>query len=112
MHSMRLHNEPFAKIKNGTKTVELRLYDEKRRLLNVGDSIEFTNRVTNEKIVKKITNLVLYPNFNELYKHYTGIEMGYNDDDNINPNDMNQYYSLEEQAKYGVIAIEISDCLE
>jgi len=31
IYEMRLHNEPFQKIKSGTKTVELRLYDEKRR---------------------------------------------------------------------------------
>lgn len=31
MHEMRLHNEPFVLIKNGTKTIELRLNDEKRR---------------------------------------------------------------------------------
>ena len=30
-HEMRLHDEPFNLIKNGTKTIELRLYDEKRR---------------------------------------------------------------------------------
>lgn len=31
-HQMKLNNEPFESIKNGTKTIELRLYDEKRRL--------------------------------------------------------------------------------
>lgn len=29
MHEMRLHNDPFVLIKNGTKTIELRLNDEK-----------------------------------------------------------------------------------
>ena len=32
---MKLNNEPFNLIKNGTKTVELRLNDEKRKLFNV-----------------------------------------------------------------------------
>ena len=31
IHKMRLHNEPFELIANGTKTFELRLNDEKRR---------------------------------------------------------------------------------
>lgn len=43
---MRLHNSPFKLIKNGTKTIELRLNDEKRKLIKVGDIIRFTNRVT------------------------------------------------------------------
>ena len=41
-YNMKLNNEPFNLIKNGTKTVELRLNDEKRKLLNIGDKIEFT----------------------------------------------------------------------
>ena len=32
-HEMKLNNGPFEQIKNGTKTIELRLYDEKRKLL-------------------------------------------------------------------------------
>ena len=47
IHEMRLNNEPFNKIKEGTKTVELRLLDEKRKALRVGDKIIFTNRANN-----------------------------------------------------------------
>ena len=47
---MSLNNRPFKSIKEGTKTIELRLNDEKRSLLKVGDEIEFTNRDTNEKL--------------------------------------------------------------
>jgi len=32
LHKMKLKQEPFDKIKKGTKTMELRLYDEKRQL--------------------------------------------------------------------------------
>ena len=31
-HKMKLKDKPFNSIKNGTKTIELRLYDEKRRI--------------------------------------------------------------------------------
>jgi len=34
IHSMSLAAEYFRKIKDGAKTVECRLYDEKRKLLN------------------------------------------------------------------------------
>ena len=58
---MKLNNEQFEKIKNETKTVELRLNDEKRQLLRVKDLIEFTNRNTNEKILVEIERLYYYP---------------------------------------------------
>ena len=39
---MKLMQEPFNKIKNQTKTIEVRLYDEKRQQVQVGDFIEFS----------------------------------------------------------------------
>jgi ASC-1-like (ASCH) protein len=47
--NMKLNNDPFNRIKNGSKTIELRLNDEKRSKLKVNDFIEFTNVETNEK---------------------------------------------------------------
>ena len=41
MHEMNLQEAPFRMIKNKTKTIELRLYDEKRRKIKPGDTIEF-----------------------------------------------------------------------
>ena len=106
-HNMNLNNRPFESIKEGTKTIELRLNDEKRSLLKVGDEIEFTNRDTNEKLSVDIINLHKYPSFEELYKHFDKVEMGYNKDDIAEPKDMEAYYSKEEQDKYGVLGIEI-----
>lgn len=104
-YKMRLHNDPFIKIKSGTKTVELRLNDEKRSILKIGDTIEFTNRSTDEKIVVDIVGLKKYKSFEELYKHFNKIEMGYNEDEEANPKDMEEYYSIKEQEKYGVLSI-------
>ena len=107
IHEMRLHNSPFKLIKNGTKTIELRLNDEKRRLIKVGDIIRFTNRVTLEELDAEVINLYSYPSFEELYKHFDKVSMGYKEDEEANPDDMGQYYTKENQEKYGVIAIEI-----
>lgn len=91
----------------GTKTIELRLNDEKRQLINVGDLIEFTNRDTLEKMRLEVVELYKYPNFEELYKHFNKIEMGYKEDEVANFLDMEQYYSQEEQKKYGVLGIRL-----
>ena len=104
---MRLHNSPFNLIKSGTKTIELRLNDEKRSLIKIGDKIEFTNRITEEKIVVEVINLHNYDSFFELYKHFDKVSMGYDEDEEEDPKDMEQYYSKEEQDKYGVLGIEI-----
>lgn len=69
IHEMRLNNEPFNKIKEGTKTVELRLLDEKRKTLRVGDKIIFTNRTNNEKIDVVITNLFKADSFEPIYEN-------------------------------------------
>ena len=41
------------------------------------------------------------------HKHFDKISMGYSKDEDANPSDMELYYSLEEQEKYGVLAIKI-----
>ena len=43
--SMKLQPKPFAAIKNGTKTIEMRLWDEKRKHITVGDTIEFVRNI-------------------------------------------------------------------
>lgn len=41
-HKMKLRAKPFNMIRSGQKTYELRLYDEKRQLVQVNDEIEFS----------------------------------------------------------------------
>ena len=106
-YEMNLNNEPFNRIKDGTKTIELRLYDEKRQLLKEQDLIEFTNRETLEKILTRIEKLYRFSSFDELYKHFDKISLGYDNDEVANPSDMEKYYSKEEQEKYGVLGIKI-----
>ena len=106
-HEMKLNNGPFKNIKNGTKTIELRLNDEKRQLLKIKDLIEFTNRETLEQLLVEIENLYHYPSFEELYKHFDKVAIGYKEDEEADPKDMEEYYSKEEQEKYGVLGIEI-----
>ena len=51
---MKLAPSPFEMIRNGKKTIELRLYDEKRKSISNGDRITFVNTdVTAEVIYGK-----------------------------------------------------------
>lgn len=49
-HTMWLDDEPFSKILTREKTIELRLNDEKRQKIQVGDIIFFKNRKTQRQI--------------------------------------------------------------
>lgn len=107
IHNMNLNNEPFELIKSGSKTIELRLNDEKRRLLNVGDEILFNNRSNNEELLVDIIKLHKYDSFESLYKDFDKVSLGYREDEISSPSDMNEYYSKEDEMKYGVVGIEL-----
>ena len=107
LHEMRLHDEPFKLIQAGTKTIELRLYDEKRQQIQVGDIIEFTSRATGEVQKTKVIAMHIYSCFADLYRDYDKVSLGYGKDEEAKPEDMELYYSKEEQEKYGVVGIEI-----
>lgn len=108
---MNLSPSPFEAIKSGSKTVELRLYDAKRRRLSVGDEILFTNCSSKEQTKRKIEGLRVFSDFFELYSHYDPVSIGYNDGKTADPNDMYLYYSKEEIDQCGVIAIELEHSL-
>ena len=106
-HKMNLAAAPFAAIAEGKKTVEMRLYDERRVGIAVGDDIEFENNETNQIITCRVVNLTRYSDFFELYSHFDKTARGYKEEEFANPEDMYQYYSPELIEKYGVLAIEI-----
>lgn len=70
MHYMRLEEDSFQAIKEGRKTIEMRLNDEKRSLIKEGDSILFSNVKTKEEIECKVIKIYKYPDFEELYQHH------------------------------------------
>lgn len=109
IHHMKLHSSPFEMIKSGEKTIELRLFDEKRQKIKVGDKIIFTNTVTGETLTRIVAKLHCFDSFDALYKSLPLLQCGYTpeDIDRAHPADMEQYYSLKEQQKYGVVGIEL-----
>lgn len=110
MHRMKLNAAPFSMIRSGQKTIELRLNDEKRRQVKVGDFIEFTStEQPEEKMQVRVTALHRFRSFAELYEHLPLLQCGYTEEElaHADPADMEAYYSGEEQEKYGVLGIEV-----
>ena len=109
-HQMKLFNEPFFRIKEGKKIIEVRLFDEKRQKVSVGDEIEFL-LIDNqdEKILVKVIGLSRFESFRDLYSsfHYSmfGHPHGTILKDQIK--DIEACYSKEEEEKYGVLGVHI-----
>lgn len=107
---MRLEPAPFQKIKSGTKTIELRLYDEKRQKIQVGDTIYFVNTSNeNDSLRTVVEKIYIFKSFEELYLHLPLLACGYTESDinTASPEDMTKYYPLEKQKRYGVVGIQI-----
>ncbi len=109
MHHMNLDPDPYEMVENGKKTIELRLYDEKRRRIRPGDEIVFANSVTGEALRVRVLKMHCFNSFEELYQTLPLLQSGYTEEDiaQARPSDMEQYYSLDDQAKYGVVGIEL-----
>ena len=109
VHKMNLYQEPFEMICNGQKTIELRLNDEKRQKIKVGDMIEFSQTETGEKLTAEVIALHKFDFFAELYQKLPLLKCGYTESDitTAKPEDMNLYYTPEQQEKYGVLGIEL-----
>ena len=109
MHNMNLNPSPFEMIKCGKKTIELRLYDEKRQQIKTGDKIVFTNTATGETLSATVKKLHRFDTFEELYRTLPLLQCGYTaeDIDSAHPSDMEAYYSAERQKNYGVVGVEL-----
>ena len=105
---IHLDSDIFDIVSSKDKDVEIRLNDEKRRKLNIGDKLVFLKRPDDKESIKAtITNLVYFNSFQEVVNYYD-MKRIYLDntssEDYINL--MKRFYNDEEVEKYGVVAIE------
>lgn len=106
--NIHLDKDIFEIVKNGTKHIEVRVNDEKRRKLNIGDKLNFIIRPEEDrKITAKVKDLKLYKDFSELVEHYDMRDMyleNYTKEDFLKL--LERFYTKEEQEEWGVIAID------
>lgn len=109
-HFMRLAADPYEKIADGTKTIELRLFDEKRSTISVGDEIELHRADGSEgSLLCTVKALFRFDSFESLYSSLPLTKCGYTAETvkTASPADMKKYYSAEEEKRYGVVGIEL-----
>ena len=103
---LHLDRGPLEAIESGGKTIELRLNDEKRRKIKVGDLLEFVSREDRRRLLVKVIALRVFRDFEELYRNLPLDKCGYRKGEVAEAQDMEKYYSLEDQRKNGVVGIE------
>ena len=72
----KVYDEVLEAMKNKTKNIEVRLYNEKSSKIRIGDIIKFKS-VNNENkyVLVKVKNLIMYENVNRVVRK---LKMWYN----------------------------------
>ena len=91
------------------KIYEIRLNDEKRKLIRVGDFIVFRKEpALTEEIKTEIKDLIIFNSFDSMVESLSSREIGF---DNSNKKEIvdvyHQFYSKEDEQKFGVLAIKL-----
>ena len=106
VHNIRLDEQFFELIKSGKKIYELRMYDEKRKLIKIGDEICFFKRPElKEYMYKKVKNIHVYKTLEQLVEGLDIKLMGFNNKEEVFCT-MNKFYQ-EELKTMDVVAIEL-----
>lgn len=103
---MNLDSAPFRAIESGEKTIELRLNDEKRRALKVGDEIEFSCAGVGYTLIATVKELHRFTGFKELF---AALSLDNGREKEADPDDMLKYYTEENIKKYGALGIELEN---
>lgn len=108
-HILKLQPKYFDFIDYGTKRIELRLYDEKRQKINVGDTILFQKEPELEKTLRvKVVGLLRYNSFEELFNDF---DISMLADLSMTKKELltvlEEFYTPEKQKIYGVVGIRI-----
>lgn len=109
-YQMRLLPGPFLLIKRGAKTVEVRLFDTKRRELRPGDYILFTETNSQEQLRVCVLEIRRYNDFSSLVQDVgisaLGYDTGFEEDGFVRS--MYTIYSPDDEQMFGVCAIFIT----
>lgn len=107
MHEMNLQPKYYDFIKDGTKRIELRLFDEKRQKIQLGDTIEFF-KSDDDKFQAKVIGLLRYNSFKDLFEDF---DISILADASITKQELldvlGEFYTPEKQAQCGVIGIRL-----
>ena len=104
---MNLQPKYFDFIKDGTKRIELRLYNEKRSRIQLGDIIEFA-KSKEDKLKAKVVGLLRYQSFKDLFEDF---DISILADESVTKAELlsvlQEFYPPEKQTDSGVLGIRL-----
>ena len=103
----KIIHDQFERVKKGSKDIEIRLNDTKRKNIVVGDDIQLTDLDTDCRLIVIVKKLEIFASFFELFSKYTGLRVGSNENESIDElvSDMYSFYSVSDEKRFGVLAI-------
>lgn len=109
IHEMKLQPEYYNFILNGTKRIEIRLFDEKRQQIKIGDTIKFLKEPElNEPFEAKVVGLLRYNSFKDMFNDF---DISVLSDKSMTKDELidvlEEFYTKEKQEQYGVLGIRI-----
>ena len=107
IHTMSLKEKYFDLIFKGEKTVELRLFDEKRKKIKPGDKITFIKSGTDTRFDIRVVGVARATTFDRLFDFIDPKKCGFDNKEQA-LNIMEQFYSKESQRSIGVVGILLS----
>lgn len=104
---MKLQAEYSNFILNGTKRIEIRLNDEKRQNIKLGDKIIFYKEPDlKESFEVRVVGLLRYSSFDDMFKDY---DISVLSDKSVTKEELirvlEKFYTKEKQQLYGVLGI-------
>ncbi len=105
--TMKVQSKYYQLLKSGQKKVELRLYDEKRQAIHVGDTIVFSDLSdASDCFTAHVVHLYLAENFSALCHQILPQWAGFSSQQEL-LDVLEEFYSPDQQRQYGVVGIEI-----
>ena len=104
---MKLQSKYYDFILNGTKRIEIRLFDEKRQKIKIGDIIKFLKEpLLNESFKVRVVELLRYESFEDMINDF---DIGMLATEAMTKEEListlESFYSREKQKQYGVLGI-------
>ena len=107
MHTMNVKTKYYNLLKSGKKIIELRLFDEKRQKIKVGDEIIFSDSSNQSDSFKAIVlKLHRAESFDALCQIIKPEQAGFSSKEEL-ISVLGEFYTPSAQEKFGVVGIEI-----
>lgn len=103
-HTLPIMKMPFRKLLDGSKTIDVRLYNDKYQKIRPNDIIEFDCRELNDKATFWVKGFLVFESANTMAEVLPPEIFGYDNKEEVRVR-LNRLFLYEDQHKYGLIGI-------